>query len=232
MIFPFPDTSHSLAGGSTQAQYDRLIVRLIREHLATDRKVTFDDLVRWLPSVYPTTVLQALDVIAKTSTKAQSIAVEVRSPSSVRSQKDGATYLGPVPHPLDCDWRFTSETVRFLLRKATTLSSPRSVWIGLGTPSLFHRHATSNAKNKKILLDSNPILPRLFQENAQTEVRICDLLREPIPNIAGDLILLDPPWYYDEMAAFLWVARRVCRPGAFVFLSVPQIGTRPGRYGR
>ena len=115
-----------------------------------------------------------------------------------------------------------------MLRKAESVSSPTSIWIGLGTPSLFHPDVISDAKRVRFLLDSNPTLPRLFQERAQTEVRICDLLREPIPDITGDLILLDPPWYYDEMAAFLWVARQVCRPGAFAFLSVPQIGTRPG----
>ncbi len=228
MISLFPDISHPLAGGITQTEYDRLVVQLIRERLVSDRNSTFDDFVRSLPSVYPTNVLCALDVIAKTSTKARSIAAAVRRPSLVRSRSVAATYLESVAHPLDYDWRFNSETVRFLLRKAESVSSPTSVWIGLGTPSLFHPDVISDAKRVRFLLDSNPTLPRLFQEMAQTEVRICDLLREPIPDITGDIILLDPPWYYDEMAGFLWVARQVCRPGAFAFLSVPQIGTRPG----
>jgi cytidylate kinase len=228
VISLFPEISHPLAGGITQTEYDRLVVQLIREQLVSHRNSTFDDFVRSLPSVYPSNVLRALDVIAKTSKKARSIAAAVRRPSLVRSRSVAATYLESVAHPLDYDWRFNSETVRFLVRNAESVSSPTSIWIGLGTPSLFHPDVISDAKRVRFLLDSNPTLPRLFQDMARTEVRICDLLREPIPDITGDLILLDPPWYYDEMAAFLWVARQVCRPGAFVFLSVPQIGTRPG----
>jgi hypothetical protein len=40
-------------------------------------------------------------------------------------------------------------------------------------------------------------------------------------------VVADPPWYIEEMQAFLWVAAYLCRPGGRILLSLPPIGTRP-----
>jgi hypothetical protein len=46
-------------------------------------------------------------------------------------------------------------------------------------------------------------------------------------NSAG-VVMADPPWYPKQMAAFLWAAARLCRPGGHILVSLPPIGTRPG----
>ncbi|MBA3831711.1 MAG: ASCH domain-containing protein [Chthoniobacterales bacterium] len=83
-----------------------------------------------------------------------------------------------------------------------------------------------------ILLDTNSALVHLFPQHVATgDALLCDLVVDPIPRVTGDVIVADPPWYYEDMAAFLWVAQQVCRVGGRVILSTPKIGTRP-RIGR
>jgi hypothetical protein len=46
-------------------------------------------------------------------------------------------------------------------------------------------------------------------------------------NSAG-VVVADPPWYPEHMAAFLWAAARLCRPAGHILVSLPSIWTRPG----
>jgi len=55
----------------------------------------------------------------------------------------------------------------------------------------------------------------------------CDCLRDPVPNIVGDVIVADPPWYTDFLDGFLWMAAQLCQVDGRVILSLPPEGTRP-----
>jgi cytidylate kinase len=108
-------------------------------------------------------------------------------------------------------------------------SSPTSLWIGLGTPSILKAKLDADASQRMMLFDANSTLAQRFPRClAKGDLIICDLLVDSLPALTADVIVVDPPWYYEEMASFLWAARQMCRVGGRVFLSAPKVGTRPG----
>jgi hypothetical protein len=55
-----------------------------------------------------------------------------------------------------------------------------------------------------------------------------DLFVDRVPDLGASLVIADPPWYVDHIAAFLWAAASCSSPGATVLVSLPAKGTRPG----
>jgi hypothetical protein len=55
-----------------------------------------------------------------------------------------------------------------------------------------------------------------------------DLFTDDVPNLGASVVVADPPWYDDHIAAFLWAAAQCSREGSTVLVSLPGKGTRPG----
>jgi hypothetical protein len=189
----------------------------------------FDDLLRNLPGIYPQDVSESLRRLSQDGALPQSLAARLLP---------GAFYLGPttlthpqfsVPHPLDYDWRFTSSTSAYLLQEAAKVRRPRDTLVCLGTPSVYHEAVRQGGFHRPALVDANSAVVRHFLRKCRSAlVYNCDLLTDKIPLLQAPVIVSDPPWYFDHMAAFLWAAFGICTIGGHVLMSLPPRGTRPG----
>ena len=188
----------------------------IRDALSAG-ELGFGELVKMLPGVDPALVASQLR-------KSPALDTKVHWPEVAHSDQQESDL--PVPHPLDFDWRFTPPTIAALTselvgRTAVTLVGTPSLWI-----SLKGRLPSSRLH----LLDANPLLVRPPRSGvSKSQVRIVDVLTDPIPRIApAEVVVVDPPWYPEVIEGFLWVAASLAIEGGEVWLSVPAPGTRPG----
>ena len=136
----------------------------------------------------------------------------------------------PLPHPLDFDWRFTAATVQKLWALVEEVVCPGGTVVLLGVPTMAisagqHRTAPSG---RVVLLERRDATVKAVRQRAVAEVIQCDLCRARPPRLGGSVVIADPPWYEDEMLAFLWSAAATCQPTGTVVLSLPPVGTRPG----
>lgn len=229
MISRFPDLSHPLATADDESKFDRVLIHLVEEYLTENADARLAELLESLPSVYPAAVVRAIGTARGVKTKSR------QSECSNRAKRQrhifdsfGREHYVPPPHPLDADWRFTSRTADSLLQKVATFSSPTSLSIALGTPSILEAKNRAGLNSRMILIDANSLAVQACPQRLHKgDVLQCNVLVDPLPSVAADAIVVDPPWYYDEMAAFLWAARYMCRVGGRVLLSTPKVGTRP-----
>jgi hypothetical protein len=188
----------------------------------------FDDLLRALPGVYP--------VDAAASVRRLRAAGRLREPEAswllAGASPPGAAAVRPsslpAPHPLDYDWRFTHPTSAEMLDRAMRVAFPGDDVICLGTPSVFLEAVGRGAGRRAALVDSNPAVTAHFLRlGPWLRVWNADLLSDPIPAVRSSAVVADPPWYWPEMAGFLWSASNICTPGGHVFMSLPPRRTRP-----
>jgi len=182
---------------------------------------SFPELIRSLPSVYPTDALRAV--------------VRLRGELPSGWQVDGSHFTAlpshdnwPVEHPLDFDWRFTPETTQKLVDRCPK-SAADSVTI-LGAPSVFQEAAMRGLQGSVVLFDRNPVLIAAVRNTSPQFKAVCADLVWGVQVRPGDAVvtIADPPWYPDDVVAFLWAASRLTQIGGQVFLSLPPVGTRPG----
>lgn len=186
---------------------------------------SFDDLVCHLPGVYPTDARAALDRLlqARRISEADWRRAVQRRPRPPTPPSRSAL---PVPHPLDFDWRFAGDALDALIAASDHLAGTDTDIASIGAPSLHERLAT--AGRRSTLLDANPAtvaaLAPLGADRA-VHVRVgCD----PLPTLAAQVVVVDPPWYPEHVRVFLWAASRLCTDDGNVLLSFPPAGTRPG----
>ncbi|HEX9944736.1 MAG TPA: hypothetical protein VGG03_22230 [Thermoanaerobaculia bacterium] len=141
---------------------------------------------------------------------------------SLRLWKRG---LIPTPHPLDFNWWFDGDSLKFLLEYMNGGAQPGQEVVMLGTPTLFQAALLAGPKHRLTLLDRDAAA--ISYCNGATALCV-DLARDQLPKLSAQLVIADPPWYEEEMKAFLWAARQLAAVGARVIMSVPPRGTRPG----
>jgi len=191
---------------------------------------TFDSLLRYLQSVYPTELLGSLDRLGQDNAIDPAIAQCVRRQASTRPVElpEGRSLL-PLPHPLDFEWRFTPDASRHLLDTASALAQPNGQILLFGTPSLAVE-ALSLPINRRLsfLGEDNVVTRRLIALNraigSPLSVTFCGA---GLPSESADAILLDPPWYIDFIRPMLAAAAAACRGDGVVLVSLPPMGTRP-----
>ena len=206
-------------------QVDRWVMSVLR-----GREVTFAQLVHALPGVYPSTVRASLMRLAATGAVGQKLLERMLIESTNCSPLLGSAVnaaTSPVPHPLDFEWRYTSEAVNRLLRDLDGVSGPLLL---LGTPSVAGNAALQHPTRKVVVLDSNAVaLAHLRNTYPRIETELCDIVRDELPLVVpGARVIIDPPWYPEFFEIFFWAACRLSRPDASVFVSLPPLGTRPG----
>jgi hypothetical protein len=80
-----------------------------------------------------------------------------------------------------------------------------------------------------VAFDVNPrVIASLGRLGDQVVSLRRDFLVDEPPRLRLDVVVTDPPWYFDELCSALWFCRAVCREGGGVLASIPPLGTRPG----
>jgi len=184
-------------------------------------QVTFGEIVRRLPGVDPVVVQRLL---ASGSTRLSEHVVW----SDASHTPADLNHELPVPHPLDFDWRFTPATLSSLKREI--VGSYDRITL-LGTPSLWLALREHLAPQNLVLLDANPLLTAAAKSPRDPQLVVTDIMIDPLPQGASDLVFADPPWYPEALTGFLWAASALVRRGGTVLLSAPPIGTRPSVIG-
>ncbi len=202
--------------------------RWVRSSLDSDT-TAWASLVASLPSVYPGTVLESL--------QRQRLVHRVRFPGKAvgpgsQQQQPQPNWLvetlEPTPHPLDSCWRFNQGTVRLLVREILTTTKEDAVVVLLGIPTLLQEGVETLSPRRLVLLDSDELAVSSASGHTTHSALRCDVLRDTLPRLRSPLVIADPPWYPQQMRAFLWAARHLCARGARVLMSIPPMGTRPG----
>lgn len=187
-------------------------------------------LLRRLPGVYPTELLASIDRLVAQGSLDATFAAAIRQQSEVKSvgPAEGRSLL-PLPHPLDFEWRFTSESSRTLLDQAAALTRPGDDLLLFGTPGLAAEALTLPLSRRMTLLaETNGVTDRLLALNRATgsplQIAFCGA---GLPRESANAVLLDPPWYPDYVRAMLAAAAHACRLGGTVLISLPPDGARP-----
>ncbi len=198
--------------------FDQALDRWVRAALSRGVR-TFPELVRSIPGVYPTDALRTLGRLRQ----------ELPSDWQLSGTPSLSPALdtGPVEHPLDYDWRFTSEAVRLLLDRCQAALGSVAF---LGAPSLARAAAARGWRAGVSLFDKNPaLIADIRASHPEVSVACIDLVYGEAVGVGDAAVALaDPPWYPEHTAAFLWTASRLTRLGGRVLLSLPPEGTRPG----
>ena len=176
-----------------------------------------NELVNSLPGVHPNDIARELSAIA-------GLALTDQAP--VARKPDPHVIKLPVPHPLDFDWRFTSETINDLFRRVNGVDKAAGGLCFLGAPTLFRAAVERGMARPFYLVDASVVSAQALQE-AQGRIFVSDLLTDPLPDLRAAVVVSDPPWYEEFIRAFLWAAAQLVEVGGSVLLSFPPVGTRP-----
>jgi len=198
-----------------------------------DGRRSFDQLLRILPGVYPSTVLGALHRLVAAGqlepTAVADMVGQAQQPLYSVQRRLHPPFL-PIPHPLDSDWRFTQGTARRLLHTCLELSRAGESVALLGTPTLAHEAAESHFPRHVVFIDANRAVTSALEHHPalncviHEDVLAVDYTTVPICRA----VLADPPWYLDDFRCFLWASAQLCIVGGHVLLCIPPLGTRPG----
>jgi hypothetical protein len=116
-----------------------------------------------------------------------------------------------------------------LFRAAHSAARPGDVIVCLGTPTVYQEAIQQGADRRVALVDANAAVVEHFARLGRwPRVWRVDLLHDPIPRLHSSVVVADPPWYWDELLAFVWSSSQICTLGGHVFLPLPPRGTRPG----
>jgi hypothetical protein len=190
---------------------------------------TFDDLLARLPGVYPSMAIETVRRLALAEPGLLPILTRILQPAGNHRNHDQELHEIdlPTPHPLDYDWRFADQTVNQLLAQCEDVTTVGETVALLGVPTVLRAAHENSCERQMVLLDACGTTVDLLAPVTGGRALKCDLLIDPLPQIAASAVISDPPWYIEEMRAFLWAAARVCRVGGHVLMSVPPVGTRP-----
>jgi hypothetical protein len=188
---------------------------------------TLDELVTRLPGVYPSVVLERLQILSQAGRCTGLRPVHLGGEAA--NAANGGWPQLPTPHPLDFTWWFDKASAVQLVNTVVGCSQPKDLIVLLGTPTLFLTCISAEVDRKVVLLDADRLAVRSLRScPINYQVIHCDLLNDELPRLAAQVIIVDPPWYQEELKHFLWAARQHCDADATVLLSCPPAGTRPG----
>jgi hypothetical protein len=190
---------------------------------------TFHDLLSSLPGVFPSHALASVRRLRQAKRIRSGLASRIEQQARGRPviQAPMRDLLLP-PHPLDFEWRFNRVTAKELLALASMLSGVGHRTLLLGTPTLATLASKAVNRSGYIYVgEDNAITRQVAELSARTpgavEVRLCGAgaLRAG----EADVVILDPPWYFDFLRPMLSAALFACRTGGHILVSLPPIGT-------
>lgn len=185
--------------------FEDLVERHVRMHIEGARSLV--DLVKALPGVFPKDALDALRRIGRELPPGDPEQLELT--------------IGPIPHPLDYDWRFTTAALG-TIRDRLLSERPERV-IAVTCPSV----ARALGGDCPIeLLDHNSAWARWLPGSVNFLEQDLFVERDHCARPCTHAVV-DPPWYDSEFEASLHVGARNIVSGGLVLLSFPAEGTRP-----
>lgn len=213
--------------------YEIFIDELTLERVAQG-VVGFNQLVTKLPGVYPTIAFRSLERLAAARKIPKQILTQAGWQSgqecdAVLEEPSQHRIVLPVEHPLDYDWRFTDAAADRLLAHCLKLTQPDEAVAMIGCPTILRQAVESDYPRSLSLIDKNQVMTeRLMTVAPAATVIRRDVTREPVPFLSAAIVILDPPWYEDYVRPFIRAACRLSALGAYLLISLPPIGTRPG----
>lgn len=136
------------------------------------------------------------------------------------------------PHPLDFEWRNSTESLNGLIRRIQNFTTVQDKILFLGMPTLFATAFQKDIPNSVTLIERNsPIaraLKKLTKENSRFNVLEEDIFKiDPAAVGSHFCVVMDPPWYTPHFFQFMWLAAECVAVGGLVAISLPPINTRP-----
>jgi hypothetical protein len=191
----------------------------------------FSELVSHLPGIYPLDVLRSLRSIAARGRRLVSKSRDLIESASQAPQivTLPSMELGlPVPHPLDFEWRFASESINSILERCARMTPPTGTLALVGTPTVAASLRTTLSRRTEYFgIDADMLVSRGLLSHFSATHKV-DLLREPQVTRSYATILMDPPWYPDYITRFIYFAARALAPNGHLLLAMAPRGTRPG----
>src|SRR6266852_2622469 len=131
-------------------------------------------------------------------------------------------HMGPAPHFLDSDWRFTERTARSLLNYAQSEADRIGgdvCYLGCPTVALWHAKFSSN--KRWMLLDRGHYeLTQWLQERAipKDQFTQFDVFTQLDSRFTEKfaVVIADPPWYEEEYKAFWQQAQALVKPNGII----------------
>ncbi len=198
------------------------IIGLAADQMPTDEQLAH---LAWHVAAVEPSELRHLDRLESTGRPQQTCL------TAHRQVADNLDEILPLPHPLDYEWRFDPQTRLMLTRRCVQLAGAHGPIALLGTPTLAP--ALSDHGSDVLLLDANAKLMVTLASARQLgtiQWATTDLETFSPPRVwqhRAAVVVCDPPWYPEGLAAFLCAAAQLVRPGGAVLVSVPDVLTRP-----
>jgi hypothetical protein len=209
-----------------ERQFDARIDTWVRGAVA-DGDVSFPALLERLPGVYPSTALASVTRLGKAGQLRAALAESLHRESSLSvAPRRAAPTLLPLPHPLDFEWRFTSDTCFNLLELSVALCPNKSGILLLGTPTVALT-AMSHSTPRPISFwgDRNRVTERVIALNQAMRFPIQVAISHTLlPAQAAGVVVVDPPWYLDYIRPMIAAASTGCEIGGHVVASLPPEG--------
>ena len=187
--------------------------------------MTFPDFVLAAGGQHPT---ELLEVLRGYDTPDPTLRRHVQ-----RLLRDAATFIAgtgnpqgeglALPHPMDCEWRFTDSTGEDLLAAAVSVTRPGDNILLMGVPSLVIAAARSGNDCRFSVIGEHNIISDGLRNLTARDTRFHH--GEFFGSFAA--AILDPPWYPVQFCEMLTDAASRCSIGGHIFLSTPPHGVRP-----
>lgn len=129
----------------------------------------------------------------------------------------------PLPHPLDSEWRFASDTVDELLGRLIEATRPGDELLLVGTPTLAATLGRTAVDRRIRFVGPDDVVSAAVHDIFAGDPRFVTG-----QGAAAAAAIVDPPWYADHFTDMLSICARGCRPGAPILTVVPRTATRPG----
>jgi len=124
----------------------------------------------------------------------------------------------PELHALDGEWYFTESTSAMLAE----FLGPGRVYL-LGTPTV----AAAMSGADVVLVDRSPFICDRFRFLDRAVKVVTSNIEDTDVALGADRVLLDPPWYYPQLAQWFGLAAHALAPGGDILLPLPGELTRP-----
>ena len=209
--------------------FENKIYRLIDN---ADNSMNLDLLISQSHGMYIKEIYMALLSYIESKQKnkpiAESIINQLLQPFDIANYEiiiNRSKYL-PIPHILDSDWRFTLESSNILSQIINKYSPEQGNLVMIGTPSLFLmlNSRSDDFHYNTMLIEKNNIK---YYQDVGSNIITNDVSKFSLEDYA-DIIVCDPPWYFETIKMFIQSAQRMLRKNTHLILVVPPEGVREG----
>ena len=201
-------------------EFDAFVDSAVRA--AVPDAADFATLLEQLPGISPPDALRALREIRDSNPAITNLIVSALDRAATPGLDQGRGL--PLPHPLDMEWRFSTDTVSALLEQLLDASKENDAILLLGVPSVAAAASRSSARREFQVVGENNVICRALEMSTEGDSRF---VHGSVGTRLATAALVDPPWYLDAYVDMLTTCSARCAIGATVLLVLPPIGVRP-----